>query len=59
MGTDPQRSVVDADCKVHGMANLWIGGSSVFATSGQCNPTTTLTALALRLGDHLARKIGA
>ncbi len=57
MGTDPLKSVVDANCKVHGMENLWIGGSSVFTTSGQCNPTTTLTALALRLGDHLAKKI--
>lgn len=55
MGTDVLKSVVDADCKVHGMANLWIGGSSVFTTSGQCNPTTTLTALALRLGDHLSK----
>jgi choline dehydrogenase-like flavoprotein len=59
MGTDPLKSVVDADCKVHGMANLWIGGSSVFTTSGQCNPTTTLTALALRLGDHLAKVVTA
>jgi choline dehydrogenase-like flavoprotein len=54
MGTDPQKSVVDMNCKVHGIDNLWIGGSSVFPTSGQCNPTTTLTALALRLGAHLA-----
>jgi choline dehydrogenase-like flavoprotein len=57
MGTDPLKSVVDANCKVHGMDNLWIGGSSVFTTAGQCNPTTTITALALRLGDHLAKKI--
>ena len=53
----PLFCVVDADCKVHGMDNLYIGGSSVFCTSGQCNPTTTITALALRLGYHLARKI--
>lgn len=59
MGTDPLKSVVDANCKVHGMANLWIGGSSVFTTSGQCNPTTTLTALALRLGDHLTKVVSA
>lgn len=59
MGTDPGKSIVDANCKVHGMDNLWIGGSSVFTTSGQCNPTTTLTALALRLGDHLAKVITA
>lgn len=55
MGTDPATSVVDADCKVHGMENLFIGGSSVFATAGQCNPTTTIVALAIRLGHHLAK----
>jgi choline dehydrogenase-like flavoprotein len=59
MGTDPAVSVVDADCKVHGTENLFVGGSSVFATSGQCTPTTTLTALAVRLGDHLGRVISA
>ena len=59
MGSDPALSVVDADCKVHGMENLFVGGSSVFATSGQCPPTTTLTALAVRLGDHLRRLVSA
>jgi len=59
MGTDPAVSVVDADCKVHGMENLFVGGSSVFATSGQCTPTTTLTALAVRLGDHLTRLVSS
>ncbi|MGB6119461.1 MAG: GMC family oxidoreductase [Mesorhizobium sp.] len=59
MGTDVAKSVVDASCKVHGMDNLYVGGSSVFATSGQCNPTTTITALALRLGDHLVHRLAA
>jgi len=36
MGSDPAVSVVDVDCKVHGMENLFVGGSSVFPTSGQC-----------------------
>ena len=57
MGTDPKKSVVDANCKVHGMENLYVGGSSVFATSGQCNPTTTIVALALRLGAHLGKML--
>jgi choline dehydrogenase-like flavoprotein len=57
MGTDLTRSVVDANCKVHGMDNLYVGGSSVFCTAGQCNPTTTITALACRLGSHLSRRI--
>ncbi len=57
MHDDPAKGVVDRDCKVHGMRNLYVGGSSVFTTSGQCNPTTTIVALACRLGDHLAREI--
>ena len=57
MGTHPKTSVVDANCKVHGMENLYIGGSSVFTTSGQCNPTTTIVALSLRLGAHLGKTL--
>ena len=56
---DPRRGVVDADCKVHGIANLFIAGSSVFPTSGAAPPTLTIIALALRLADHLRRTIGA
>ncbi|RWM17014.1 MAG: GMC family oxidoreductase [Mesorhizobium sp.] len=59
MGTDVTKSVVDANSKVHGMDNLYVGGSSVFCTSGECNPTTTIVALACRLGDHLSKVIGA
>ena len=54
MADDPRRGVVDADCRVHGKANLWIAGSSVFPTAGWANPTLTIVALALRLADHLA-----
>jgi choline dehydrogenase-like flavoprotein len=59
MSDDPARGVVDADCKVHGMRNLFVGGSSVFPTSGQTNPTTTITALACRLADHLVQRVHA
>lgn len=59
MGDTPDKSVVDRNCKVHGIDNLYVGGSSVFATSGQCNPTTTITALACRLGEHLGGIAGA
>ena len=44
MGSDPRTSVVDADCRVHGLANLHVAGSSVFATAGWANPTLTLVA---------------
>ncbi len=53
MAASPMDGVVDADCKVHRLDNLFVAGSSVFPTSGFANPTFTITALALRLADHL------
>jgi choline dehydrogenase-like flavoprotein len=53
MSADPATGVVDADCKVHGMANVYVAGGSVFPTGGHANPTFTIVALALRLADHL------
>jgi choline dehydrogenase-like flavoprotein len=53
MASDPKRGVVDADCRVHGVSNLWIAGSSVYPTSGSANPTLTLIALAMRLAEHI------
>lgn len=55
MAACPTRGVVDADCRVHGVSNLYVAGSAVFPTSSQANPTLTIAALALRLGDHLSR----
>jgi hypothetical protein len=54
MGGDPAQSVVDKNCRVHGLANLFIASSSVFPTGGQANPTLLATALGLRLAEHLA-----
>jgi choline dehydrogenase-like flavoprotein len=51
--TDPRRGVVDADCAVHGVGNLFIAGASVFPTGGAVSPMPTLLALALRLADHV------
>lgn len=53
MGTDPRTSVVDPHCQVHGLANLYVAGSSVFPTGSHVNPTFTIVALALRLARHL------
>lgn len=53
MSDTPENGVVDSDCKVHGVDNLHIAGSSVFPTSGCANPTLTIVALAIRLSDHL------
>jgi choline dehydrogenase-like flavoprotein len=55
MGTDPADSVVDADCRLHELDNLYVSGAAVFPTSSQANPTLTIVAMALRLGDHLKR----
>lgn len=57
MHADPRRGVVDADCRVHGIANLYVAGSSVFPTSGAANPTLTIVALALRLARHLQHRL--
>lgn len=57
MGTDPRRSVVDGDGRVHGMENLYVAGAAVFPTSSQANPTLTIVALALRLADHLQARL--
>ena len=57
MHDDPQQGVVDRDCRVHGIDNLYVAGSSVFPTSGAANPTLTLVALALRLATHLKSRL--
>ena len=57
MSEDPKYGVVDANCKVHGISNLFIAGSSCFTTAGAPNPTLTLVALTLRLSDHVKELI--
>ena len=53
MSDDPGQGVVDADCRMHEVDNLWVAGSSVFATGGTATPTFSIVALAIRLADHL------
>jgi choline dehydrogenase-like flavoprotein len=55
MGPSRATSVVDRDCRVHGYANLFVAGSSVFPSGGYANPTLTIVALGLRLADRLVR----
>lgn len=57
MADDPKRGVTDQHGRVHGIANLYIAGSSLFPTSGWANPTLTIAALALRTADHIALQI--
>lgn len=56
MAADPRHGVVDANCRVHGMHNLYIAGSSVFPTAGYAHPTLSIVAMALRLADHLKQQ---
>jgi choline dehydrogenase-like flavoprotein len=58
MHSSPRKGVVDADCRVHATANLYIAGSSVFPTCGYANPTLTIVALAYRLADRLHATLG-
>jgi choline dehydrogenase-like flavoprotein len=58
MGSDERTSVVNAQCQVHSVNNLFVAGSAVFPTSSQANPTLTLIALSLRLGHTLAHRLG-
>jgi choline dehydrogenase-like flavoprotein len=53
MGASPATGVVDRNCKVFGVNNLFVAGSAVFPTSSQANPTLTIVATALRLAEHL------
>jgi choline dehydrogenase-like flavoprotein len=53
MSVDPRDGVVDTDCRVHGYANLFVAGSSVFPTGAGQPPTFTIAALALRLADTI------
>ncbi|WP_129140259.1 FAD-dependent oxidoreductase [Modicisalibacter coralii] len=57
MAESPEHGVVDRDCRVFGQDNLYIGGSSVFPSSGHANPTLTLVQLAMRLADHLDARL--
>lgn len=56
MSDDPRRGVVDGTGRVHGVPNLYLAGSSTFATGSWINPTYTIVQLALRLGDHLGAR---
>ena len=59
MASEASEGVVDSNGKVFGLANLHVAGSSVFPTSGWANPTLTLLALSLRLGERLAELLVA
>ncbi len=57
MSDDPGQGVVNRNCRIHGISNLYVAGSSVFPTGGFANPTLTIVALSLRLSDHLKQTL--
>ncbi len=59
MAADPKSGVVDSQCRVHGVDNLYLVGNQIFPTVGYANPTLTTVALALRLAGHLADRLEA
>jgi choline dehydrogenase-like flavoprotein len=57
MSSEPRTGVVDRNCRVHDVDNLYVAGSSVFPTGGWAFPTYTIVALALRLSDMLRQRL--
>lgn len=56
-GHDPQTSVLDPNCKAHALDNLYVVDASFFCCSGAVNPSLTIMANALRVGDHLEERM--
>ena len=54
MGNDPAKSVVDSYGRAHDVPNLFLADGSIFVTGGSANPTCTISALALRVAEHIA-----
>jgi choline dehydrogenase-like flavoprotein len=57
MSSSPRQGIVDVNCKVHDVDNLFVASSSVFPTSGQANPTLLAVAMAARLAEHLEARL--
>lgn len=53
-----EEGVVDAEMRHLDFDNLFVAGGSAFPTYAPVHPTLTIAALALRLGDLLARERG-
>jgi choline dehydrogenase-like flavoprotein len=57
MSHDPADGVVNTDCRMHSVDNLYVSSSAVFPTEGQAAPTLTIVALAIRLADRLKEQL--
>jgi choline dehydrogenase-like flavoprotein len=58
MGTDPETSVVNSWGRCHDVKNLFIVDGSIFVTAAAVNPTNTIQALALYVGDQIKKNLG-
>ncbi|HXQ11921.1 MAG TPA: GMC family oxidoreductase [Caulobacteraceae bacterium] len=58
-GTDPKSSVLDPSCKAHELDNLYVVDSGFFVSSAAVNPTLTIVANAMRVGDHIRQRLAA
>jgi choline dehydrogenase-like flavoprotein len=58
-GTDPATSVLDVDCKAHEIDNLYVADTSIFPSIGAVNPALTAIANGIRVGEHIAQRLGA
>ncbi|OUL25811.1 dehydrogenase [Nostoc sp. T09] len=56
-GEDPNTSVLDLNCRTHDIDNLYVVDGSFFPSSAAVNPTLTIIANALRVGDHLLERL--
>jgi choline dehydrogenase-like flavoprotein len=57
-GRDAKTSALDLDCKAHDLDNLYVVDGSFFVSIGAVNPSLTIIANALRVGDHLLERLG-
>ncbi|MEU3993190.1 GMC family oxidoreductase [Streptomyces platensis] len=57
-GDDPRSSALDVNCKAHDLDNLYVVDTSFFPSIGAVNPSLTAIANALRVGDHIAARLG-
>jgi choline dehydrogenase-like flavoprotein len=57
-GLDPRTSVLDINCKAHELDNLYVVDASFFPSIAAVNPSLTIIANALRVGDHLLGRLG-
>ena len=57
-GSDPASSVADVNCKAHELDNLYLADASIFPSIGAVNPALTVMANAIRVGDHIAERLG-